>query len=187
MAEPIELVGNALCLDFANTVNARPEPSRDWLTSQDGALAWAVAAGLAAVPAPSGHAAGALTGLRSLRECIYEVFAAIALGDPPPPEPLSDVVRDYAASVPHARWRRQDDRLVAEWPALRTPEIAWPVCTSAVDLLTRGPLDRVGRCPRCRWLFLDVSRNGQRRWCRMATCGSRDKAARYLAKSRARA
>jgi predicted RNA-binding Zn ribbon-like protein len=46
-------------------------------------------------------------------------------------------------------------------------------------LLTQGQLDRLGECPSCGWLFLDTSKNRRRRWCSMATCGSRDKARRY--------
>jgi predicted RNA-binding Zn ribbon-like protein len=53
------------------------------------------------------------------------------------------------------------------------------VAVSAFDLLTRGPLDRVGECPGCGWLFLDTSRNARRTWCSMETCGSRFKARRY--------
>ncbi|MGH8826162.1 MAG: CGNR zinc finger domain-containing protein [Jiangellaceae bacterium] len=50
-----------------------------------------------------------------------------------------------------------------------------------MQLLTTGPLDRIGRCPGCGCLFLDTSRNGRRRWCSMSTCGSRTKSARYYA------
>ncbi|HEX9767154.1 MAG TPA: CGNR zinc finger domain-containing protein, partial [Nitriliruptorales bacterium] len=37
----------------------------------------------------------------------------------------------------------------------------------------------------CQWLFNDVSRTGRRRWCDMATCGNRAKAARHRARARA--
>jgi predicted RNA-binding Zn ribbon-like protein len=36
----------------------------------------------------------------------------------------------------------------------------------------------------CYWLFYDVSRTGRRRWCDMATCGNRAKAARHRARAR---
>src|SRR3990172_7901865 len=40
------------------------------------------------------------------------------------------------------------------------------------------------RCadPRCARVFFDGSRNGKRRWCEMATCGNRAKAARHRRK-----
>ncbi|MER9651090.1 CGNR zinc finger domain-containing protein [Mesorhizobium sp. M0199] len=34
-------------------------------------------------------------------------------------------------------------------------------------------------CPRCGWLFVDISRGGKRRWCNMRVCGNREKVARH--------
>jgi predicted RNA-binding Zn ribbon-like protein len=55
------------------------------------------------------------------------------------------------------------------------------IAASAAQLLLNGPLERVGECPSCHWLFLDTSRGGRRRWCSMAVCGARVKAQRYYA------
>lgn len=59
-----------------------------------------------------------------------------------------------------------------------------PVVESAADTLIHGELPRVRSCasPRCRRVFLDLSRNGARRWCDMGTCGNRAKAARHRAR-----
>ena len=66
------------------------------------------------------------------------------------------------------------------WPSPASgADVVGRVAESAVDLLTHGPLDRVGECPACGWLFLDTSRNGRRAWCSMETCGSRVKSRRY--------
>ena len=61
-----------------------------------------------------------------------------------------------------------------------------PVIESAADALVQGDLLRVHRCanPRCSRVFFDASRNGKRRWCEMATCGNRAKAARHRQKVR---
>jgi predicted RNA-binding Zn ribbon-like protein len=50
-----------------------------------------------------------------------------------------------------------------------------------------GNADRVRICDNdtCRWLFYDESRAGRRRWCDMATCGNRAKAARHRARAKA--
>jgi len=55
------------------------------------------------------------------------------------------------------------------------------VVESAADALIEGELDRVRRCgdPRCARVFYDATKNGRRRWCDMATCGNRAKAARH--------
>ncbi|HKO17120.1 MAG TPA: CGNR zinc finger domain-containing protein [Gemmatimonadaceae bacterium] len=63
-----------------------------------------------------------------------------------------------------------------------------PVVESAADALVLGELPRVRRCisGRCARVFFDGTRNGRRRWCDMATCGNRAKAARHRDKLRAR-
>jgi predicted RNA-binding Zn ribbon-like protein len=46
--------------------------------------------------------------------------------------------------------------------------------------------DRLRVCDNatCRWVFFDSSPTGRRRWCDMATCGNRAKAARYRARAK---
>ena len=59
-----------------------------------------------------------------------------------------------------------------------------PIVESAADALILGELNRVRRCadPRCARVFQDETKNGRRRWCDMATCGNRAKAARHRMK-----
>lgn len=56
----------------------------------------------------------------------------------------------------------------------------------AVDLVRESP-GRVRECagPNCPVLFVDVSRNGSRRWCSMERCGARAKASAYYRRHRA--
>jgi predicted RNA-binding Zn ribbon-like protein len=63
-----------------------------------------------------------------------------------------------------------------------------PVIESAADALVQDELPRVRKCanPKCGRVFYDASRNGKRRWCEMATCGNRAKAARHRQKVRRR-
>src|SRR5262245_33472779 len=76
-----ELVGNALCLDFANSVNQRSDPRHDWLAEHDGLRGWAVLAGL---PRPSRRpTSDEVTQAVALREAVYRVFSAVAAGDGP--------------------------------------------------------------------------------------------------------
>ena len=53
-----------------------------------------------------------------------------------------------------------------------------------VATIAEDAMDRFRICANdgCRWVFLDESRAGRRRWCDMATCGNRAKAARHRAK-----
>jgi predicted RNA-binding Zn ribbon-like protein len=50
------------------------------------------------------------------------------------------------------------------------------------------PPERVRQCanPNCVLIFHDASKNGTRRWCDMATCGNREKAATHYRRTRQR-
>ena len=64
-------------------------------------------------------------------------------------------------------------------PSLEEP--LWVAAHAAADLLTSENRTRIGRCndEDCGWFFVDTSRNRSRRWCSMASCGSRQKARAY--------
>jgi len=176
----IELVGNALCLDFVNTVNARPVAQRDWLGTADEARTWAAAVGYAVtgvIPDTELQAA------RWLREVVYRVFRPLAHDEPPPQAELDHLIDMYAGALGQAELQPGAQAFRLAWPHRDALDsLCAEVAASAVELLTHGPLQRIGECPTCGWLFLDTSKNGRRRWCSMATCGSRDKARRYYAR-----
>ncbi|HEY8472141.1 MAG TPA: ABATE domain-containing protein [Natronosporangium sp.] len=175
----IELVGNALCLDFTNTVNARPVPTRDYLAAVEPTRRWADAVGLP-ITEPAEQLAAGLPEAREVRETIYRSVQPLADGGEPPRPDLDQLARWYTEAIGSARLLRTGAGFGFDWPGVRTLRgLLWRVVASAVALLTTGPLDRLGQCPSCGWLFLDTSRNRQRRWCSMATCGSREKARRY--------
>ncbi|MBB5787763.1 CGNR zinc finger domain-containing protein [Jiangella mangrovi] len=174
----VELVGNALCLDFANTVNARPVATRDWLATPEQALTWARAVGHPVDGDPSLDYT--LPAARDLRETVYRTFRPLAHGERPATDDVEDLHAVHAEGVAHARFIDDGAGFRLSWAAPQTMRVLlWEVAASAVALLSAGPLDRLGECPSCRWVFLDTSKNGRRRWCSMATCGSRDKARRY--------
>ncbi|HEY3604989.1 MAG TPA: CGNR zinc finger domain-containing protein [Sporichthyaceae bacterium] len=61
----------------------------------------------------------------------------------------------------------------------------WLAASNYVDLLARGS-DRIRQCAHeaCVLWFYDDSTRGGRRWCSMAGCGNRAKAARHYARTR---
>lgn len=61
-----------------------------------------------------------------------------------------------------------------------------PIAESMARLLCEGDFRRVRRCEGtgCTLHFLDTSKNGGRRWCSMAGCGNRAKAAQHRARRR---
>ena len=73
-------------------------------------------------------------------------------------------------------------------PSLRpeTPgDLAQDISAATVTALLRAmarpswPRFKACRGDDCRWVFLDGSRNTSRRWCDMANCGNRAKAATF--------
>ncbi len=112
---------------------------------------------------------------------------------PPVPEsalPVPDtapLVPGSAPSAPEAAPGRVVHLLVGTSPALLVPD---RLAHAAVEFLSTADLRRLRVCPLaeggCGWLFLDHSRNGSRRWCAMADCGSQAKARRLTERRRAR-
>lgn len=70
----------------------------------------------------------------------------------------------------------------ADDPAWRA---AWLAADSYLRLLAADP-ERIRRCANaeCILHFFDTSKNGARRWCSMAGCGNRAKAARHYDRAR---
>lgn len=123
-----------------------------------------------------------------LREALYRALAAIA-------EKQAVEERDFAAlaqAIAQAPGRKRLVRAkdgyawqVGPFEPSATHLLA-PVLWSASDLIPAADRHRIRRCanPECRFLFLDESKSGTRRWCDMATCGNRAKASRHYAKVR---
>lgn len=153
---------------------------------QAGVLTHAEAARLNAVPAAAQKSA--------LREAIElrELLARVCYGWLEEKSPAAEdrrALRHWAARcMQHRELRWRSGRLAWEWTPFHG-EAETPVlllAQAAVDLLTAGEPPRLHACASgtCRWLFLDTSRNGTRRWCDMKICGNREKARRYSAAHR---
>jgi predicted RNA-binding Zn ribbon-like protein len=124
---------------------------------------------------------------RRKRDLVERVFRPVSEGSEPPARALAEL-RDFAAEamtrcelVPAAAgftcsWENCDE--------LDAP--LWPVAHAALELITEGPLDRIKTCGRCRWLFLDTTKNHSRRWCSTEGCGTDAKKERYVARRRER-
>jgi predicted RNA-binding Zn ribbon-like protein len=127
-----------------------------------------------------------LASAKELRGTLDGVLRA-RLGQQEIPADLGSVGRFFAVAVTRGRLQASDTGLRWTWPTLSQVDLEaplWPIAVSAVDLLDKTPLDLLGRCHYCRWLFLDTSRNRTRRWCSMNACGGTDKMRRHRARLR---
>jgi predicted RNA-binding Zn ribbon-like protein len=129
----------------------------------------------------------------ALREAMYRLYSAVAAKSAPASEDLSAVHAAFVEALAHSsltptarefwwEWEAEDGSGHAEDLKL----LLWPVTLSAIELLTSAKeWGKVRECPGCGWLFLDVSKTGNRRWCSMDACGSRAKMRRLYARKRA--
>jgi predicted RNA-binding Zn ribbon-like protein len=172
---PHRVAGN-LALDFANTYSWRGTPREvDHLVDGGAILAWAKDAGLVDSRLTISPARQALLveKVHHLRRAIEAVGVAIARRTPPPAQSLA-TIRDLASqSLAAASLVSTPVRL----DFVRDDRIVGPIAWAALDLLRGVELGRLKQCPPedCRWLFIDRTKNGSRRWCEMATCGNRAK------------
>ena len=200
----LELVGGALCLDFANTVSDYQAEARvDHLEGYGDLVAFA--AQTQAIPAAAARrlrrlagedpaaAARALARARDLREALFWIFHAAAHGKPAAAADLEALTRARAVAAAHQRLEREGEGYALGWDTLDDLQAPlWPIAVSAVALVTSAERLRVRTCVTeetggCTWLFVDTSRNGSRRWCSMRDCGNRAKARRHYARATARA
>lgn len=188
---PADLVGGHPVLDFINTAPGRDASPRDWLDGYDRLLEWAALSGafapevleeLRAVAEKSPAAAEAALGrARALRERLFKIFHALALGDEPPAKALDELQACWAEAAAQSRFAREAGRMALQPSAAGLDRIGAQMALEAVELLCRGPLHQLKLCGGhdCAWLFLDTSKNHRRRWCSMATCGNSAKARRH--------
>lgn len=199
-AELPALAGGALCLDFANTLDDRTDPDPvEHLPTYGALLAWSLHAGaidraearrLAALAGQEpGRARAALRTALAAREAVYTLFSERAAGvelSGSLLDPLNRVLRKVGAAP---RLEARGSAASLEWDAGPDVNLHTPTSRalhSAVDLLTGPDLARVRQCsaPDCSWLFLDMTRNHNRRWCRAEGCGTRNRFRRYYARHR---
>ena len=178
-----------LALDFVNT---RSGPTHgpvntEYLSSYADFAAWSRRVG---VPGPSAGPDETSSGPASIaafarvlacRDDMYEIFLALADGAEPSDAALRRLHLAYVEALTHGQLASGAAGCAWTWdPAGGLLAPLWPIVAAAVELLTHGPVDRIKSCGACRFLFIDHSKNGSRRWCTMDDCGKAAKIARYL-------
>jgi predicted RNA-binding Zn ribbon-like protein len=201
MVTQFEPIGGHPALDFVNTLgglrDTEPAPESEFMDSYDDLVELGLTTGTLSERAARrlrraarerpGDAEAALAAAREARALLDSVFRPVAEDGAPPADALAELARLAAAALSHGRLVEDRGRVEWSWedaPGLEAP--LWPLVHAAVGLATAGPLDRVSCCGRCRWLFLDATKNHSRRWCSMETCGTYRKMERYVARRRER-
>lgn len=177
--------------EFLNTIELESGALVDHFATFDEAARWLSDRGISHSadedegPPDTRNPDEALARVRTVREALREVAHAVAEERPADPAALAEVNRALAererielvpapdgVSIGHVHVGDPLDDALAR---LADPLVAE---------IRAGNAHRVRICDNhtCRWLFYDESRSGRRRWCDMATCGNRAKAARHRAR-----
>jgi predicted RNA-binding Zn ribbon-like protein len=213
MAEPRPapfFIGDDLALDFLNSVAAPWGQEIEWLANGGDLVAWLEQAH--AVPtnvsahfrAHAGSRAldAVASQARELREW-FRGFVRKQTGKPLGRRALRDLAplnqlleQDEAFRqieiVPSGEKGETDGggRRALQWQARRrwhSPKaLLLPIAEAMGDLVCQKDFTLVRKCegPTCTLWFLDVSKGHARRWCSMAVCGNRAKAAAHRARAR---
>lgn len=193
-----ELIAGDPALDFLNTVHDWTEkPRREYLTSFGEAVRWGNAAGLldraeARRLVARGEESAELARLVELRTVLQRVAAALVTGRAPRPADLDALAEESAEAASVTRLKARPKGAGTGLRRALTIEDASSallrlrITQAALELLTTESAGRVKSCPECGWFFVDATKNGNRRWCSMSTCGASAKSRRYYRKTRAR-
>jgi predicted RNA-binding Zn ribbon-like protein len=193
-------VGERLWLDFVNTDDLLRGARIDMLRDFESFVDWLSAAGTLdierastmrrrAIQQPAG-ATAALVDARRVRTALRQLAERGGSAEKPRHDALGEINRILGRST---GTRRLDARADGSYARSFVPVgdafagLMIPIVESAADALILGELPRVRRCAsaRCQRVFFDATKNRRRRWCDMATCGNRAKAARHRARRHA--
>ncbi len=191
---PFRFIGGDPAVDFVNTIDwALSEPVNERLLDYRRLVDWAVEAGIigradaARLRSVAGkrprQAMAALVQARRTRETLEQTLRKLTRGERGRfvTAPLDVLISEAAA---HLRLRPDPagNRWVWTFDDLGRDlrSVIHPVVWAAATLLGSDELGRLRRCPGddCGWYYIDRSRNGLRRWCRMESCGTREKSRR---------
>jgi predicted RNA-binding Zn ribbon-like protein len=178
-----------------NTVGGdRAGIATDKLDTYAELLQWGVLAGtvskerarrlVAMSVAHPGSAAQMLHRAKRLREALHGVFHPAAHSHNPANGALEIVNAEIRNALSHARIASAGRDFAWDWTDENTLDFPlWDIARDAGDLLASKRLMRLRECDgdTCGWLFLDLTKNGSRRWCDMKGCGNRAKVRRYRA------
>ncbi|MEP6925364.1 MAG: ABATE domain-containing protein [Pyrinomonadaceae bacterium] len=186
------IVGNNLSLDFLNTVIAANGKPLDLLENWADLAAWTIAARLLE-PAQAEKFLESWSGKKEseaefnlaieFREVLREMILAIKKGTKVKPK----IIKAINEMLNHKNGTVEIEQTADGFEkrfhaAFNNPrQLLAPVAESATDLLCYANPALIKKCEarECVLYFYDATKNHSRRWCSMAACGNRAKAASF--------
>jgi len=183
----VPFIAGHVALDFVNTAEERGHPDAgDALRTVADLRLWGQRRGVISAGADGDGPSLELAAALEARELLYRLFLDAARARRAPDGDLSRLSGLAAAAYRAARLEQQaDGSLSWHWDPAQLATVRHVAVTSAVLLLSQGPVARLRQCPgdHCGWFFLDSTKRGNRRWCSMSECGQEAKAAQRRARS----
>jgi predicted RNA-binding Zn ribbon-like protein len=193
---PAILVGDAVGLDFLNSIATPVDVPVDWIADGEGYLRWLGQAGLAPedvlhdmrTRTRQGELDRVAQQARDLREWFRDfvrrhkgrALTKAALAELEPLNRLLERDQTFSRIV----FLPASERHFALQPTRRWPDpqsLLLPVGQAMAELVCTEDFSLVKACesPTCTLLFADHTRGHARRWCSMAICGNRAKQAAH--------
>ena len=175
-------------LDFVNTEIVRDGAPLDLLDGPESLARWLFEARLA--PRDLSVSPGALTAAKRIRAALRDLGGSLADGKPPRRAPLASIDEELRRGSGALALRQEGRRLIVafEPDASRARDIRFLLARAAATFLAAADPARIRRCggTNCVLFFYDATKSGTRRWCSMAGCGNRMKAALHYERNRGR-
>jgi predicted RNA-binding Zn ribbon-like protein len=197
MDEPrfLFLEGNPAWLDFVNTKFVLGDRPVDRLQTYDDLIDWLRAAGLLDAGTPetaarAWHGREALHRARKLRASLHDAAEQQFRNGRFPASAVRALNELLEAAPGTYRLSSAGGRLTLSYasPPRRALHLLEPLVRSAAQFLAESDLGRIKKCGNedCVLYYYDTTKNQGRRWCSMALCGNRMKAAAHYRRSKER-
>jgi predicted RNA-binding Zn ribbon-like protein len=187
---PAEPEGDGeLFLDFANTVELTDGIPDDAIGDAASLRRWLLARSLIGGRTSIAEVERALPAFHELRDAVRATVTRIAHRRGPGGAQLRRLNAALREGVHHHELRLDPPghRFVVRPVGDPLAQARSTIAGSLAHYLADHDATRLRLCANdgCRWLFVDRSPAGRRRWCDMRTCGNRAKVARHRARRRA--
>jgi predicted RNA-binding Zn ribbon-like protein len=176
------LVGDHLALDMLNTEARDDGVAIDFWTSADDVLAWLSTQNIAAQGGVDHQEL--LAQAYALRTLARRLIMRRQEGKDDRDADIASLNRYLHASVSAPHLERNDEghlKLTRNASGATVAALLGPLAEAVAQLLVEGDFALVRQCehPDCILWFYDRTKSHKRRWCSMAVCGNRYKAAQF--------
>lgn len=177
-----------LFIDFANTLVLNDGRPTDRVDGAEAMRRWLDARSLASNETSAAHMERELPAFRELRDLVRDLVTRQAAGQRPTTRQLRSLNGVLRAGTHYHQLMvdRSGERFCIGQVGDDMAQARAAIAGSLAHYLADHDRDRLRVCADdgCRWLFVDRSPAGRRRWCDMRTCGNRAKVARHRARAR---